>query len=549
MVVKVPTMAGSVAGRRAASAGVGAGARTGGSKPAAQDATSSLTSEELLALQQQGPGALSAVESIVAVPTNMGLFMGGAAAGMVGDRMASTAKKRGWGLMEKIGNVLATPKRWYTELSFSDVGKNLGVGDFFAKATQPVFNATGAIADTVGGATGFNGWRQQVHTAKAEKAFAKAIETANELNLEHAPTAEIRSALQTVKSAALASGSRTRAGSESFFAAKAQLHEAVKAHSGGLAGEAKTLMKKAEKLTGALGHEGAGGHLEKAIYHSERAAHYGDVRGSFSKASEKVGSAKIGPGLMHGSFVALSALSILDDTQSFRGKLGSLRQMYLDLTGEKSVSTIGLLFGSVPAPVARARTPLMVNFGIKNVLDLANILLNIKMNRLGMMSSLFAFGGVTAAASGVDMLVDTNELTFYGGISKAHREGKNISAEAYAEFLTLVSSDLGRSGKDNPMVQKLGELYAAEQIAPGALIKEVESGAMTKRVRGIIAANASKAPKEPAKTPDVAAQDKLWADQFAAQAEKRLAKNEPAAGFAAKEVAKAKDTTEVTRGA
>jgi hypothetical protein len=451
-------------------------------------ATAALGSEEIAASQAQAPGALGVVETVAAAPSNMYMLAGGAAAGWLGEKVAASGKSRNWGAVEKVGTVMATPKRWYTSLSFGDLSEKFGMKGAFTKVSQPLFNGAGVVADKVGGFTGFNNWRANTHFGKAASAHQNALELAGNMKLEHAPTPQIRSALHDMQSAVSGTTHASQIDHVKFARGQEALKEIMDGHKGKFAGETKTLLKNAEKL---------GGKVEKAVYHNGQSVGYKNVRQAFKEVPGKISNAKAGPALMHASFVALSALSIAGDTKSFSHNLASLRAMYLDMTGEKEVSNARLLIGSVPAPVAAARKALVANFSAKVVLDAINIGLNVKMNRIGgFVKSTVAFMGIQMLSSGVDSVVNTSVLPFYKGISDAKKQGKTISAEAYAEFLTLASKDMGTRGKDDAVVQAVAEQFAAEQIAPAALLKEVENGKLMVRVHAVIDANEAKAPKE-----------------------------------------------------
>jgi len=483
-----------------AAAAIGAGAIATGagaaalSKPNGQAlfGNDPVSPEEIIASQMQKPGVLGKVETIVGAPASMpamAVLAGGAAAGWAGEKMAASGVKKNRAWLQKTGDVLAAPKRWYTHFSFGDVGEKLGIRGAVGKVTQPVFNGAGAAAEKLGKWTGFSRWSADKHFGKAAVAHQNAREIAKGMNLDHAPTPEIRSALHDMRKAALKvahpSGMSIEK-IEKFGDAQKALAETVKAHSGKLGKEAQTLMKSAEKL---------GEYAEKAAHHTQQSAGWKNVREAFHNAPANISKAKVGSNLMHASWVALSALSMASDTKTFAHNLASLRQMYKDMTGEKDVSNMRLLLGNVPAPVAAARKALVANYGIKQVLDVANIGLNVKVNRMGFFISMIAFGAVQKLSQGVDSLVDVSVLPFYKGFSDAYKQGKTISPEAYAEFLLLASKDLHTRAKDDAAVMALAEKYAAEKLSPVEILNRASGTQLMADLNALIKANEAKAPQ------------------------------------------------------
>jgi hypothetical protein len=470
-------------GAGAVAVGAGAGALSKPNAPA-QFGDAEITPDEIMASQAVKPGALGVVESIAAAPSNMYVLGGGFAAGWLGERIAASGAKRNISWWKKTGDVLATPKRMYSELSFGDIGANLGIKDRMGKITQPMFDGAGAVVDKVGGATGFNTWRADAHLSKATVAHQNAREIIGGMKMEHAPAA-FRTHLHEMRSTVLEASHPSKINFERFSLAKKKLGEAVEA-SGTLSKEARALVKGAEKL---------GGKVEKAVYHSGQSAGWKNVRQTFHDTPKNISRATAGPSLFNASFVALSALSMANDTKTFAHNLASLRQMHKDMTGTE-VSNMRLLLGTVPAPVAAARKVLIANYGLKQVFDVLNIGLNVKMHRMGPITMMAAFMGVGMLSSGVDSVMNVSVLPFYAGISNAYKQHKDISAQAYAEFLALASKDLHNRGSGDPAVMALAQQYKAQNISPVEILNRASGTQLMADLHAIIQANEAKAPKE-----------------------------------------------------
>jgi len=158
----------------------------------------------------------------------------------------------------------------------------------------------------------------------------------------------------------------------------------------------------------------------------------------------------------------------------------------------------------VPAPVAEGRSQLLKSMGVKGLMETIGMVISIKQLLGGQPSKKMigaqiglAFGGSTILdLTGSD--IEKSIVPHYKAFSEAHKSHKEIPAEAYAGFVLQASSELQNRGHVGQLVaMEIGKQYAAEKVAPGHVLKEIDESlhkktgkdsAFSKRIAGVIAA-------------------------------------------------------------
>jgi hypothetical protein len=348
---------------------------------------------------------------------------------------------------------------------------------------QGISDVSAGIVGGIARATGLGPYVGNRHTRLAESSFGKAQGFLRAVKMDELPEA-LRGHVQEIHKATSGVAGIAHTNIEklegTLKAAKEKLGEVPRA--------ARKPIKKAIAQ------------LESAVYHHNGAASMKDVSGTIRAIPGKLGKMDLGHTVMNGSFVAMSGISMATDARSFTKNLATLKQMYHDLTG-KEASTVGVLFGSVPKVVAEARSHLLKNILIHEGTDVAGVLVNLK----GLLNP--AFGGLKAmaafmlpqfASQGADMLMGESVLPTYQALKQSFDPKQKMPVEYYQAFLGAMSSELKKHGGENSAFTKaVAEQYAKAQAAPQQMLKDIESGALTKRIEAVIEANKAAAPEAP----------------------------------------------------
>jgi hypothetical protein len=365
-------------------------------------------------------------------------------------------------LAEKVGSFV--PQKSWNSITFSELGDA-------TRLKAPVGNAVQAGANWISGPiqwltdkTGLSSWRSGANTVKADKLF----DAAKGMTLTAGADATVLADLQSKVMGASGVGDLASADVGSLI----------------------TAAKEASKTT-PLSDVGKQfiGTVEDSLAYQNKAAGWSDVGGAVKSAPEKLGNTSATHGIMNAAFIGMSGMKMFGDARGFAQNLDSLRQMYSDVTGEdpKAVSTMKLLTGKLPEPVNEARNHLVSKYGVKQGLSVGNIAMNVAMMinpKWG--SSWKAIGamiGTSLASSAVEGLMGESILPVHKAFSEAHKTGRKIPAEFYAAYLYSASKELksrGETGQQFAMA--IGQQYAEEQIAPGALLQELSNGKLMERI-------------------------------------------------------------------
>ncbi len=379
-----------------------------------------------------------------------------------------------------LGTQLKRPAAWVAK-PFGEtwIGeRTLGVGQSVANvAARPIARVTGVVAP------GF----ANRHTRLAAKHFGEAQALADKIDFAKVPEAlhphvrELQSAVRGASSAA---------------------HLDVALLEKPLAEIEKQPRRRFSWLRPKDAHLKLAGRLGTALEHNEATKSWGGVEHAIKNAPRALGKMDTAHVVANGAWVAASGVSIASDAHTFSKGLGTLKQMYADLTGQR-VSTVGVLFGKVPAVIAQARSHLMKNYMIKSGTDLAGLGVMLKMlfnQRFGGgLKGMLAFSLPQMAAQGADMVMGESVLPAYQMLRDSFKKGQ-MPPDYYAAFIGTMSKDLkARGGAESPFAQAVAKQYAEMQATPTQILKEIESGALMKRVQAATTAYEAEHPHHPAK--------------------------------------------------
>ncbi len=197
------------------------------------------------------------------------------------------------------------------------------------------------------------------------------------------------------------------------------------------------------------------------------------------QAQVDAGHMTTGGHINNAMMAGFSVISTFGVAKGFSAGLDSLKHMNEAITGvpANKVSAMTLLTSNnLPDVVLQARRHLLqehLSRGAVNVLSLGLIGRSIMRKKaMGMAEFLIPMG----IGMGVDMMMGESALPFFAGVSNAHKAGEKIPAQAYAEFIVASSSDIKRRGPIGMRAARLiGEEAAAQQVAPGVLLAEIEA--------------------------------------------------------------------------
>ncbi len=226
----------------------------------------------------------------------------------------------------------------------------------------------------------------------------------------------------------------------------------------------------------------------KAATSQGNAVSLGNIGAVVKELPQGIAKSAVIPGVMNTAFIGMSAVGMYSVAKGFSQNLDSLKEMYADITGKK-VSTIGILTGSVPKPIAEARTKLMENFGVSELTGLAGLAVSVIMasrGKLGLVGAVApALAGTAAGA-----IIGDSALSYYSGMKAAYAAGQKLSTDDYALLIGKASSDLKLRGEDKgAFAKKLAGMYANENISPQQVMQEVSNGDLKKRIELLIKEN------------------------------------------------------------
>jgi len=200
-----------------------------------------------------------------------------------------------------------------------------------------------------------------------------------------------------------------------------------------------------------------------------------------------IGEASVGWSALNVSFVGMSGLEMFGTARGFTENLYSLKQMYADMTGTDAgkISTLKVLMGSVPKPVAEARSHLLKSVGVEGIVETVGLIFGLKQLLGGNISNkaIALQMGLGMGAPALAGLMGKSILPFYKGFSDAHKHGK-IPPEGYAAFISKINPRfekmVEKMGADSPVVMAVATKFAQSNTAPGDILKLQAEGKLEK---------------------------------------------------------------------
>jgi len=398
-------------------------------------------------------------------PLNIGLMIGGFASFIAGG-IDMTRKAGGWA-WNKIrgGKPSETPRTLLNAVTFENIG-----GDKAAHlVAAPTHGILGSIADT----TGLSTWRVNANINSFHKHFAAAKDISHRIPIQGLEEGAV-SHLRTLASA-------VQSGDPAHLARPEVMESLRTLEQARLSGDASKFITR----------------VSKAVEHKNGALAWSNVSQTVKEAPKTLAKTPVMHGLMNGSFIAMSGLSMFMDSREFLQNLELLKQMHADITGRK-ISTAGVLFGNVPPIIAESRAHLWKLLGVKMSADLVNIGLNIKMiitRHLNPTVAIVGMMGSDAVSRGASTLMGEPITVIYKTISLALKKGEPVEAQAYSALLLAASADLRNHKSGKEFAAKLAEIYAAGKVNPGEVLKKVNSGEIVQDIKRItVAADAAAQP-------------------------------------------------------
>ncbi len=407
-----------------------------------------------------------------------GIFFGIPILGAIGGQIAKLGRKFNSDAVMKTGLAIRRPDHYISKTSLQKASEQVKMGGVFQKATDGL----GAAVEK----TGAGNWLHTRSLKKAASAHAHATSLLERIEVPQALSAHVDEMRHAITGGINGAVDIKRFGS-AHTALEATLKDAPE-----LAKSAKSAVKSLNKLKGLT---------EKAHFHHSEALQWKNAR---TALPDMIGKAKIGHAAMQTSIMLMPAFSAFTVARGFQQNLESLKQMHAEMTGVNpaKVSTLSVLFGSVPAPVAQARSQLTKSFFIRIPLSALSFGIAFKQLRNISMKSMLVQGGIEMGANAVGGMLEGGEsiLPYYKSISDAHKSGQPLPVETYAAFIGIASNDLkAKGGAENAFTQEIAKQYAAEKTSPAQILKEIDNGQIMVRVHQLIAANeAAKAAPAPA---------------------------------------------------
>lgn len=433
--------------------------------------------------------ALNIAEAPLSV-AGLGVFMGipllngiGRLTGWVGDKLNFNFMRRTGGTLQKPGIKLETT-------TLSDLGKS-GWGATAGKVGRGVFDRVGSATQWASDKTGFGSWSASRkmggvyrHLDQARGIAGINIDAVHETLRPH-----VRSMQETLAAAAhpghVDMGSLQKIFSE-FDAVKEALH----------ATKTTIATGPAAKNIGKLGK-----HVGKAVTKFGEAGEVKNIGATIKSLPAEMGKQSLSHNLNYGTWVAGSGLSLVHTARTLMKRWHALKRMHAAVEGvaPEKVSTLGMLFGSVSAPIAEARKHLIKTFFAREAVETFGLGIALKGMRNRHMGGLMV-GAQFMGSMAVDRVMGESLVSIYEPLEAAYAAGQKLPPEAYAALIGMSSKELElRGGADGAFAKEIAKQYAAENKSPAEVLKEVGNGKLTWRMHEIMRANeAARASHAPA---------------------------------------------------
>ncbi|MDX1974476.1 MAG: hypothetical protein SFT92_02245 [Rickettsiales bacterium] len=440
-----------------------------GASLALTDAQKSSHIDELLAKAQSYPG-LAGLAGFIGLPL----------AGFAGGVVEKAGKGIGvMGIANAGASVRNTTKAIENATFETTLGKQTMRG-----AVQSFFDSVAKIAEPVVNATGLGRRRSARNFGKAQMHFDDAKKALTGLNLSDLH-ADVRPHVEVIANQIGGAASHAHLNMGEINAAVEGIDTVVAAAASSKA--AINLPKSAQTFLGSTG---------KMVEHHTASIDWKNVGVAIKDTPNKLAKVKTVHGIANAAFIAGDAISMTMDARTFTKNLKTLKEMIADAKGIEpaQVSTFTALFsGDVPLTAKAARKNIIMKTGVKEVIDGANMLLNVKQATDPKMSmaKMFAwFGATTAAGIVADQVMGESVLPLYSALRLAEKTGQPIPPEAMAQFIGEINSDLkSRGGAESPFAQEVANQVIQEHLSLADIMKENETGKIMLRVHKVIEEN------------------------------------------------------------
>jgi hypothetical protein len=174
--------------------------------------------------------------------------------------------------------------------------------------------------------------------------------------------------------------------------------------------------------------------------------------------------------------VARSAVSFDHDADALKKMVAAVEHKDV-----KDVSLLHAVMGNSKSKLVKeAQSSFMKLYAVEGAMDLVDVGLNVAMMRkhgLSMGVALPAF----AATSMVPMMMrEKNALSAFDGLDRALATGAHVGAGAYAEFIQSSVPEAKNLEAKNGLLVAMAKHYEERQAKPDQLLRDIESGEMTK---------------------------------------------------------------------
>jgi len=384
--------------------------------------------------------------------------------------VADIAEGRGWkGTAEKLSSAGQTVRNAENAVS----GKVL---QFSNVAATHVGNAADRVArnNFVSRATNWLAGRNQVHADTYAKAANEALSEARK---------HMGSVDSTVRSAADSYMTALRGADKSVIEKASTAFNKV-------VSEAATKLKESKnsKSLEALGNVSSGiNSYATAITGSNMFKNKVEAwkkPGEYLKnAPQRIANMNMQEAIQKGTNIAYNAMMVYHSASIMRSGMAALKQMHLDLTGEK-VGTFKLLFGSLPPMMKEARKQYLksaIPMALGNILGMvagdivsrragpsAGMFKSIAMNIMPQM----AVNKVAEFIAGTNPMVNT-----YTTIYNTQAAGERAGVNDYAQLIACASANAkSAGGMDNQYVMQIAQYFTQNQASAGDVLRACSDG-------------------------------------------------------------------------
>lgn len=429
----------------------------------------------------EAPIGIAGTGAILGLPL---LRFMGRGTGWIGDKLKLN-------FVGKAGRSLQKPADYLDTTLLSDLGKS-GWGKKAADAGNAVFSRAGTAAQWMSDKTGFGSRMVARKMGGMHRHLENARNVAGiDVSAVHETLRPHVKSIQETLAAAMHPGhvDMTRLGQafSEFDTAREILHA-----------------KNATIATGATAKNlrKLGTHVGKAVTKFTDAGEIKNIGDTIKNLPKEMGGQSLSHNINYGTWVAGSGLSFVHTARTLMKRWQALKRMHAAIEGvaPEKVSTLGMFFGSVSAPVAAARKHLIKTFFAREAIETLGLAIALKGMRNKHMSGM-AVGAQFVGSMAVDSVMGESLVAVYEPLEAAYAAGEKLPPEAYAALIGMASRELeSRGGADSAFAKEIGRQYAAENKSPAEVMKEVAGGKLSWRMHELMRANEAARSAHPEKT-------------------------------------------------